>query len=43
LRMCSLYPAQVIKSSNFLGRIAPGYNADVVILNKELGATGLIR
>lgn len=43
LRMCSLYPAQVIKDDNSLGRIAPGYNAEIVILNKQLEAAGLIR
>lgn len=42
LRMCSLYPAQVIKSDNYLGRIASGYNAEIVILNKQLDPTGLI-
>ncbi|MEO5948242.1 MAG: N-acetylglucosamine-6-phosphate deacetylase [Chitinophagaceae bacterium] len=42
LRMCSLYPAQVIKSDNSLGRIAAGYNAEIVILNKLLESAGLI-
>lgn len=43
LRMCSLYPAQVIQSDTGLGRIAPGYNAEIVILNKHFEAKGLIR
>ncbi len=42
LRMCSLYPAWVIKADEFLGRITPGYNAEIVILNKQLEFAGLI-
>ena len=42
LRMCSLYPAQVIHSETFLGKILPGYNAELVILNKELDCVSLL-
>ena len=42
LRMCSLYPAQLIHSENFLGKILPGYNAELVILNKELDCISLL-
>lgn len=36
LRMASLYPAQFIGMSDFLGRISPGYQADLVHLSKDL-------
>ena len=36
LRMCSLYPAQVIKADHIYGKIAPGYAAQFVVINKEL-------
>jgi N-acetylglucosamine-6-phosphate deacetylase len=36
LRMASLYPAQVMKLDNKLGRIAPGYEAAFVVLNDNL-------
>ena len=36
LRTASLYPAQFIGMSDFLGRISPGYQADLVHLSNEL-------
>lgn len=36
LRMASLYPAQFIGMSNFLGRLFPGYQADLVHLSRDL-------
>jgi N-acetylglucosamine-6-phosphate deacetylase len=36
LRMASLYPAQVMKLENRLGRIEPGYKAAFVVLNDNL-------
>ena len=36
LRMASLYPAQVMKMDHQLGRIAQGFKADLVVLNREL-------
>lgn len=42
LRMCSLYPAQVIHCETFLGKILPGYNAELVILNKKLDCLNLL-
>jgi len=36
LRMASLYPAQVMKIDNQLGRIAKGYKAAFVVLNDQL-------
>ncbi|MCW3110774.1 MAG: N-acetylglucosamine-6-phosphate deacetylase [Segetibacter sp.] len=38
LRMASLYPAQVMKLDNQLGRIATGYNAAFVVMNDSLEA-----
>ena len=43
LRMCSLYPAQVIKAEKKLGKISPGYHADMVVLNKDLESIALLR
>lgn len=43
LRMCSLYPAQVISADSFLGKIMPGYRAEMVVLNYDLKCVGLIR
>ncbi len=43
LRMCSLYPAQVVRSADFIGKILPGYQAEMVVLNKQLECVGLIR
>jgi N-acetylglucosamine-6-phosphate deacetylase len=36
LRMASLYPAQVLGLSQNLGRIAPGYQADLCLLDEAL-------
>ena len=36
LRMCSLYPAQVIKMDNSIGRIQKGYLARLVVLDQNL-------
>lgn len=35
LRMCSLYPAEVMKLHHQYGKIAPGYTAQFVVLNQE--------
>lgn len=43
LRMCSLYPAQVIKAENIFGKIAVGYKADMVVLNKDLEVVSVLR
>ncbi len=42
LRMCSLYPAQVIKADHVYGKIAPGYTAQFVVLNKQLELTDTV-
>ncbi|HVE62141.1 MAG TPA: N-acetylglucosamine-6-phosphate deacetylase [Chitinophagaceae bacterium] len=42
LRMCSLYPAQVIKTDHLYGKIAPGYAAQFVVINKELNLVDVI-
>ena len=34
-RMCSLYPAQVMKLDNQFGKIAPGYAAQFLVLDQE--------
>lgn len=36
LRMCSLYPAKVMKMGNQLGKIQKGYDAKMTVLNKDL-------
>ncbi len=36
LRMASLYPAQFLQQDHQLGRIAPGYRANLVLLDTEL-------
>ncbi len=36
LRMASLYPAQFVRHENRLGRIAPGYRADLTLLRDDL-------
>jgi N-acetylglucosamine-6-phosphate deacetylase len=43
LRMCSLYPAQVINRENQLGKIAPGYQSVMTVLNKNLEVVSLLR
>lgn len=35
-RMCSLYPARVLKVEDQYGKIAPGYRAQFVVLDQEL-------
>ncbi|MGJ7902715.1 N-acetylglucosamine-6-phosphate deacetylase [Lysobacter sp. 1R34A] len=39
-RMASTYPAEFLGLGHELGRIAPGYRADLVTLNDELRVTG---
>ncbi|HEV7332559.1 MAG TPA: N-acetylglucosamine-6-phosphate deacetylase [Flavisolibacter sp.] len=36
LRMCSLYPARALRMAHFYGKIAPGFAAQFVVLNKQL-------
>jgi N-acetylglucosamine-6-phosphate deacetylase len=36
LRMCSLYPARALKMAHLYGKIAPGFAAQFVVLNKQL-------
>jgi N-acetylglucosamine-6-phosphate deacetylase len=42
LRMCSLYPAQVIRADHRYGKIAPGYSAQWVHLSDTLNFEGLL-
>jgi len=42
IRMCSLYPAEVIGADEVYGRIAPGYTAQFVVLNHQLELTAVI-
>lgn len=42
LRMASLYPAQAIAVDHELGRIAPGYVANLAILNSELQVVAIV-
>jgi N-acetylglucosamine-6-phosphate deacetylase len=42
LRMCSLYPAQVIKLDNILGKIDKGYQADLVVLDQNLNSVTVL-
>lgn len=37
LRMCSLYPARVMGVEHLYGKIAPGFAAQFVVLDKQLG------
>ena len=39
LRMASLYPAQFLKADRELGRIAPGYRANLVHLTDSVSVT----
>ncbi|MEN9686275.1 MAG: hypothetical protein RLZZ28_2061 [Bacteroidota bacterium] len=39
LRMASLYPAQVMKKDGVIGKIEPGYEAGLVMLDRDLQAT----
>ncbi|MDB5198025.1 MAG: N-acetylglucosamine-6-phosphate deacetylase, partial [Flaviaesturariibacter sp.] len=36
LRMCSLYPAQVLRCDDISGKIAPRYKAQFIVLDKNL-------
>jgi len=36
LRMCSLYPAEVLGCNDQYGKIAPGYAAQFIVVNKQL-------
>lgn len=42
LRMCSLYPARVLRKENELGRIAPGCAAQLIVLNQQLALVDVI-
>jgi N-acetylglucosamine-6-phosphate deacetylase len=42
LRMCSLYPARVLKMQHLYGKIAPGFAAQFVVLDKQLTLTEVI-
>lgn len=42
LRMCSLYPAQVMRMDDRLGKIAPGYRATLVGLDEGLTTATLL-
>lgn len=36
LRMCSLYPAKVLRQEHQWGKLAPGYRAQAIVLNNHL-------
>jgi N-acetylglucosamine-6-phosphate deacetylase len=42
LRMCSTYPAEVIKCDHLYGKIAPGYAAQFLVLDKDLNFVDLV-
>ncbi|HYO21975.1 MAG TPA: N-acetylglucosamine-6-phosphate deacetylase [Flavisolibacter sp.] len=42
LRMCSLYPARVMKMEHLYGKIAPGFAAQFVVINKQLKLVEII-
>jgi N-acetylglucosamine-6-phosphate deacetylase len=42
LRMCSLYPAQLMKMENEFGKIEPGYKAAMAVLDKQLNVVAMI-
>lgn len=42
LRMCSLYPARVLKMDHTVGKIEKGYAACMVVLDKELNVKRLL-
>ncbi len=42
LRMASLYPAKAIKLDHQLGRIAPGYIANLAIFDDRLTIVGVV-
>ena len=43
IRMCSLYPAKLMKMDNRLGKILPGFAAQMVVLNNDLDVVKLLR
>jgi N-acetylglucosamine-6-phosphate deacetylase len=43
LRMCSLYPAQVMNMNNHYGKILPGYNSLMTVLSNELETVTILR
>jgi N-acetylglucosamine-6-phosphate deacetylase len=42
LRMCSLYPARVLKMQHLYGKIAPGFAAQFLVLDKQLQLVDVI-
>lgn len=42
LRMCSLYPARLLKKDHLYGKVAPGFAAQLVTLNKQLELVDVI-
>lgn len=42
LRMCSLYPAKVIGAGAEYGKLAPGYTAQAVVINRDLDLEDVI-
>lgn len=42
LRMCGLYPARILKQDHVYGRIAPGYAAQLIVLNPQLELVDVI-
>ena len=42
LRMCSLYPARVMRMEHLYGKIAPGFAAQFVVLDKQLKLVEII-
>lgn len=43
LRMCSLYPAKLVRLDHELGRIEKGYRSAMVLLDAEMNVTRLIK
>jgi N-acetylglucosamine-6-phosphate deacetylase len=39
LRMASLYPAQFLGLDHVLGRLAPGYQADMILFDDQFAVT----
>jgi len=42
LRMCSLYPAKVLRTDGRMGKLAQGYDASMVILDKDFTVVAMI-
>jgi N-acetylglucosamine-6-phosphate deacetylase len=42
LRMCGLYPARILKQDHLFGKIAPGYAAQLIVLNQQLELVDVI-